>query len=135
MISNRAWGWGSQRARTAVQSPIANEPVTLIVNVAQGNWALVKRLIATPSQNLALTPSTPPIDRTATRYQSPPHCLRNRGFGLKTVIVEKTEQRQPMAALSAGDLDFSRGPFLPATVAASPHHENVHELTRRYCCA
>jgi hypothetical protein len=40
-----------------------------MVNVAHGNWELVHRFMATPSQNRALTPKTPPTESTATRYQ------------------------------------------------------------------
>ena len=50
MTSRRAWGWGSQRARITVKSPMANEPVTLIVKVAHGNCGPVQRLIKTPNE-------------------------------------------------------------------------------------
>src|SRR4051794_23730099 len=49
---------------------MANEPETLIANVAQGNCGLVQRLIQTPSQYRALTPRTPPTERARTRGQT-----------------------------------------------------------------
>ena len=48
--SSRICGCGSQRASSTVNRPIANDPETLIVRVAQGNCGPAHRVIATPSQ-------------------------------------------------------------------------------------
>src|SRR5262245_22674188 len=63
MSNSRTLGCGSHRAKTMVKKPMANDPVTLMVNVADGNFGLAHWFIQCPSQYRALTPITPPIDR------------------------------------------------------------------------